>query len=186
VSFRGTGQGSGIPKVKLQGNITINNQAYAKGDEIPWYKVYPFFLLHMLVFGGSGFLMAYGQHRPPVLFLYLHGGLAVTVYTAFYLVIFGRDEVRWMFINAALGLLGLYSQIGWLLSFFGKKIGDYPVSVHVIPFLYFVLYTFLLRHAVTDLAQSREDPARRKLVDNAYIVLSVAFYLFSYWWENFR
>ncbi len=108
----------------------------------------------MLVFGTSGFVMAYAKNPPPVAFLFLHGGLAVSVYTAFYLNIFGRDEVKWMFINAGLGLLGIYSQIGWLLSRFGRRISDYPLYVHVIPFLYFVLYTFLLRHAVLDITQS--------------------------------
>ncbi len=172
--------------MKLQGSISINNQTYAAGSEIPWYKVYPFFLFHMLIFGGSGFLMAYGSSRPPVLFLYLHGGLAITVYTIFYLSFFGRDEVKWMFINASLGLLGIYSQIGWLLSFFGKKIGDYPFYVHVIPFLYFVLYTFLLRHAVMDITQSRDDPVRKKRSENYYIAISVAVYVISYFLEKQR
>jgi len=170
--------------MKLQGKISINNKTYTKGDDIPWYKVYPFFLVHMLLFGGSGFLMAYASSRPPVLFLYLHGGVAISIYTVFYLTIFGRDEVKWMFINAFLGLLGIYSQIGWLLSFFGKRISDYPFYVHVIPFLYFVLYTFLIRHAVMDITQSREDPKKRKLVENCYIAISVAVYMISYYLER--
>ena len=172
--------------MKLSGDITINHQLYAKGTEIPWYKVYPFFLVHMLVFGGSGFLMAYSKNHPPVLFLYAHGGIAITVYTIFYLAIFGRDEVKWMFINAGLGLLGIYSQIGWLLSFFGKTAGDYPVYVHVIPFLYFVLYTFLLRHAVMDLTRSREEPGKKRRTGYGYIGLSVAVYLISYYFETRR
>lgn len=172
--------------MKLQGDITINNRTYAKGTEVPWYKIYPFFLFHMLIFGGSGFFMAYAVHHPPVLFLYLHGGIAIGIYTLFYLSIFGRDEVKWMFINAVLGLLGIYSQIGWLLSLFGKKIGDYPFYVHVIPFLYFVLYTFLLRHAVMDLTQSREDPEKKKFVENAYIAISVAVYVLTYYFETRR
>jgi len=165
----------------LQGAITINGQTYAKGTEVPWHKVYPFFLVHMLVFGGSGFFMAYSKSHPPVIFLYLHGGLAVTIYAVLYLVVFGRDEVKWMFINAMLGLLGIYTQIGWLLSLFGKRISDYPLSVDVIPFLYFVLYTFLLRHAVLDLTQSRENPKRKKLIEYCYIALSVAVYATSYY-----
>jgi hypothetical protein len=172
--------------MKLQGDITINNKTYTKGTEVPWYTIYPFFLVHMLAFGGSGFFMAYGTRHPSVVFLYLHGGFAITVYTVFYLTIFGRDEVKWMFINAVLGILGLYSQIGWLLSFFGKRIQDYPFYVHVIPFLYFVLYTFLLRHAVVDITQSREDPKRRKLIENGYIALSVAVYLISCYLESRR
>jgi hypothetical protein len=170
--------------MKLQGEIRIGGQTYAKGTDVPWYKVYPFFLVHMLLFGGSGFLMAYGKSHPPVLFLYLHGGLAISIYTVFYLAIFGRDEVKWMFINAFLGLLGIASQIGWLLSFFGKRIGDYPFYVHVIPFLYFVLYTFLIRHAVLDITQSREDPTKNKLTGSCYIAVSVAVYAVSYYLER--
>jgi hypothetical protein len=172
--------------MKLHGSVTINGKTYTEGAEIAWYKVYPFFLVHMLVFGGSGFYMAYADKRPPVFFLYLHGGFAVTLYTIFYLTIFGRDEVRWMFINALLGLLGIYSQIGWLLSLFGKKIGDYPPYVHVIPFLYFVLYTFLLWQAAVDITRSREDPKRMNRLENAYIAVSVAVYLVAYLLEMRR
>src|SRR5690606_38874186 len=106
--------------------MTINGVLHKKGSTLAWYKVYPFFLVHMLAFGGSGFLMAYGESRPPVFFLYLHGGFAILIYTLFYLSFFGRDEVKWMFINALLGLFGIYAQIGWILGLFGKDIGDYP------------------------------------------------------------
>ncbi|MBI2437782.1 MAG: hypothetical protein HYV36_03080 [Lentisphaerae bacterium] len=170
--------------MKLYGDISINNQTYTAGTDIPWYKIYPFFLVHMLMFGGSGFFMAYADRHPPVLFLYLHGGFAIVIYTFFYLTIFGRDEVKWMFINAGLGLLGIYSQIEWLLSLFGRKVGDYPVYVHVIPFLYFVLYTFLIRHAVLDILQAREDDTRKKKVEYVYIAMSVAVYVISYFLER--
>jgi hypothetical protein len=101
--------------MKLRADMTINGQTYARGTDVPWSKVYPFFLLHMLIFGGSGFFMAYATSHPPVPFLYLHGGFAIAIYTVFYLVMFGRDEVKWMFINAGLGLLGIYAQIDWRL-----------------------------------------------------------------------
>jgi len=166
--------------MKLQGNITINGRSYRAGHEIRWYTVYPFFLAHMLMFGGSGFVMAYGEQHPGVAFLYMHGGIAIFVYTIFYLNIFGRDKVKWMFINAALGLLGIYTQIGWILSLFHKNIGDYPLRVHVIPFLYFVLYTFLLRQAVLDITRSRENAARRRHVERGYATLLTVGYLVSY------
>jgi hypothetical protein len=41
----------------------------------PKWFVYPFFLLHMAMFGYSGFLMAYGDSGPPFLFMLLHGGI---------------------------------------------------------------------------------------------------------------
>ncbi len=173
-----------VVAMKLLFDIRINSRRYAKGTELPWYKIYPFFLVHMLMFGVSGFLMAYSDRRRPVAFLYAHGGFAIMVYTVFYLSFFGRDEVKWMFINAGLGLLGIYSQIDWLLSLFGKRISDYPFYVHVIPFLYFVLYTFLIRQAVMDITRSRDDPIRRKRVENAYIVFSVAIYAISYYLER--
>jgi hypothetical protein len=82
--------------------------------------------------------------------------------------------------------VGIYSQIGWLLSLFGKRIADYPFYVHVIPFLYFVLYTFLVRHAVLDITQAREDPKKGKLVGYCYIAASIAFYLVTYYLERRR
>jgi hypothetical protein len=159
--------------MKLHGDITINGKTHAKGSNVPWTMIYPFFMLHMLMFGASGFFMAYGAKDVSVFFLYAHGGFAIFVYAMFYLATFGRDEVKWMFINAGLGLLGIYTQVDWLLSLFGKKIGDYPWYVNVIPFLYFILYTFLIRHAFMDIMGGREDAGRRKRVDITYIVVSV-------------
>ncbi len=170
--------------MKLHAGLTVNGRKYAKGSEVPWYTIYPFFLVHMLVFGGSGFLIAYSAEHPPLGFLYLHGGIAIAVYTAFYLVMFGVDEVKWMFINAGLGVLGIYGQMGWLLSRFGKRIGDFAWFVNVIPFLYFVLYTFLLRHALLDLTGSREDEGRKQKVEVAYIVLSVVISLLFYYLDH--
>jgi len=45
---------------------------------------------------------------------------------------------------AALGLFGIYAQIGWILELFGKDIGDYPWYRHITPFLYYVLVSLLL------------------------------------------
>lgn len=162
--------------MELQGSITINGKKYNKGDTIPWTSVYPFFLLHMGMFGGSGFFMAYADDGPPLFFLYLHGGFACLIYLLFYVTMFGVDRVRWMFINAALGLFGIYAQIDWILSFFGKHARDYSVFVHFIPFFYYVLYTFLLHQMVLDIFKARSDEQRRRRIDLAYIVVSVLVY----------
>ena len=145
-----------------------------------WF-VYPFFGVHMLMFGLSGFVMAYASDGPDLGFLYMHGGFAIVVYVIFYLVIFGRDAVAWMLINAALGLVGIYAQVGWILERFGKRVADYPWQVHVIPFLYYVLYTFLLRQFLIDITRSRDNPRRRSLVDTAYVLVSVAVYGLLLW-----
>lgn len=164
--------------MKLHGDIKINGKQYSKGDEGPM-SLYFFFLLHMLMFGFSGFLMAYDDGLSAGLFLYLHGGFAIIAYTFFYVQIFGREEVKWMFINAALGILGIYTQIDWILSFFGKSADQYPFYIHLIPALYFILYTFLVRQVVLDLFDGRDDAARRKKVEYAYVTISTATYLFA-------
>jgi hypothetical protein len=142
--------------------------------------IYLFFAIHMLAFGSSGFAIAYFSDKPDVTFLYLHGGFAIFIYLIFYLVIFGLDKVKWMFINAGLGILGIYSQIDWFLSLWGKRVNDFEPIVHVIPFLYFILYTFLLHQAVLDFTNSRKNEGRRRIVEFAYVTISVVIYGGSY------
>jgi hypothetical protein len=162
--------------MKIHSDISVGKKKYRKGDELPARAIYPFFLLHMGMFGGSGFLMAYSSSGPDITFLYLHGGFAILIYLLFYLTIFGRDAVKWMFINAGLGLFGIYAQIDWILSWFGKQAGDYSVARHAIPFLYYVLYTFLLYQMVLDLTRARDNPEKRRRVEFAYVVISLLVY----------
>lgn len=166
--------------MKLRTSLTINGKYHSKGTEIPWYKIYPFFLIHMLAFGGSGFFLAYGLHRPEVGLLFVHGGFAILVYLVFYISFFGMDSVKWMLINAGLGLYGIYVEISWILAFFGKKVGDYPWYVHIVPFGYYILYTFLLRQAVLDISGARENEQRRKWIEQAYIWGSLIIYSLMY------
>jgi hypothetical protein len=163
--------------MKLHGDISINGKAYPAGSRVPGKFIYPFFLLHMGMFGLSGFFMAYAADDVPLHFLFLHGGIAIGVYLVFYLAIFGRDEVRWMLVNAGLGLFGIYTEIGWLLSLFGKSPGDFHWTRHVVPFGYYVLYTFLLRQLLLDAFGAREDESRRRRVETAYVVGSLMMYL---------
>lgn len=162
--------------MKLRSGLTINNKFYPKGSHISWFMIYPFFMVHMLMFGGSGFFLAYGDDTD-VFFLYMHGGIAIFVYIIFYFAIFGIDQVRWMFTNAGLGFLGIYSEIDWILSWFNKHVEDFPWYVHVIPFLYYILYTFLLRQALIDITGSRNNADRMKVINYLYVTVSLVFYL---------
>ncbi len=166
--------------VKLRGALQIGGESYPAGAQVSWGKIYPFFFVHMLMFGASGFLIAYADKPPEVFFLYMHGGFAIFVYLIFYLVIFGLDEIKWMFINAALGLFGIVAQIDWILGWFDKTVDDFAWYVHVIPFLYYIMYTFLLRQALIDGLGVREQE-RESQVNGMYVVVSVvaysAFYL---------
>ena len=155
--------------------IQINGKPVQSMAQLKLF-IYPFFGFHMLMFGLSGFLMAYSTNGTPVGFMYIHGGIAILVYTVFYITIFGRDEIKWMAINAAIGVLGIYAQIGWILARFGKHIDDYAWYMHVTPFVYYVLYTFLLRQLLLDVTGSRDKPSRRTLVNNVYVVVSLLVY----------
>lgn len=161
---------------KLHGEIKIGDRVYRRGEAVPWKFIYPFFLVHMLMFGASGFFMAYNDKPAPVGFLYAHGGIAIVVYMAFYFAIFGREEVKWMLINAALGVWGISGEMDWLLSSFGKTLSSYPLHVHVIPFLYYVLYTFLLRQALLHWTGAREDEGRARVVNRGYVAVSLLVY----------
>ena len=143
--------------------------------------IYPFFGAHMLMFGLSGFVLAYMEGGGDLGALYMHGGIAIFVYIIFYVVIFGRGAVAWMLINAGLGILGIYAQIGWILERFGKRIEDYSWQVHLVPFLYYVLYTFLLHQFLLDVTRSRDNPRRRAMTDAAYVVASLVVYGTMLW-----
>lgn len=166
--------------MKVHSEISINGKKYPKGSPLAWYMVYPFFLVHMLAFGLSGFFMAYSSDGPDVGFLYMHGGFAIFVYVIFYFALFGVDQVKWMFINAALGLFGIYAQINLILSVFGKRAEQFPWHVHVVPFLYYVLYTFLLYQMVLDVSGARRNETRKKIVEGFYVVGSLGVYTLIY------
>lgn len=166
--------------MKLHAPMTINGRRYAAGDDAPMGMIYVFFLLHMGMFGLSGFLMAYSGQGVPPSGLYAHGGIAITVYLVFYLAIFGADRVQWMFINAAIGLFGIWTEIDWLLGLFGKHAADYSWKVHLIPFTYYILYTFLIWQMVLDVTKARGDASREKAVKAGYVVVSLLVYG-SFW-----
>ena len=66
------------------------------------------------------------------------------------------------------------------LSLFGKHIGDYPLRYQVIPFLYFIFYTFLIRHAILDLFNAHSNESKRKKVEFGYVAMSLAVSAGSY------
>jgi len=143
--------------------------------EFPKKFVYPFFLFHMAMFGLSGFIIAYATSAP-TFFLWMHGGIAIFVYLIFYLIIFGLDAVKWMFINAALGLLGIMSQVDWVLELFNKDLSDFHWTRHITPLMYYVLYTFLIRNLLIDYFKARDDDVKLARINNLYVWGSVLIY----------
>ena len=161
--------------MRIKRDLKINGKLYKAGENVPALSVFPFFLIHMLVFGGSGFLMAYFSDVE-ILFLYAHGGIAIIVYLAFYVAIFGLDAVKWMFMNAAIGIFGIYAELKFVLKHFNKNISDFPWFVHLVPFTYYVLYTFLIYQTVLSIFAADEKPQNKKYVEAAYVSISLLTY----------
>ncbi len=138
--------------------------------------IYGFFLFHMFVFGSAGFFMSYGQN-PDLGFNFLFSGFAIFVYIIFYLIFFGLDEIWWLFINSALGILGILAQLDWMLALFGADMTNYPVQAHIIPAIYYVLYTFLLRRAVLHIFRAEEGSRRKRIIEGIYVAGSLLVYI---------
>lgn len=139
------------------------------------------YLVHLSFFAFGGFIFAYLEGPPNMYVLYGGLGIVIAVYIYwFYRDIFGREEVHWMFINAALGLFGIYAQIDWILSWFDKSASDYPLQVHVIPFMFYVLYTFLLYHFVTSFGGPGEKQGNSRAGQVKYVVWSIVIYTAIY------
>ena len=139
---------------------------------------YLFFLVHMAIFGIGCLYMSYSDGGKSSINALLFSIFPLYVYIKFYLVLFGLDDIRWLFINSALGFFGIFAQLDFILYLFDATVDDYPGYVHIAPFIYFILYTFLIRHALLDLIASRFDKNKQRLIENTYIATSIIFYTF--------
>ena len=164
------------PKSNIQPAIEHEKYGGTKGRVI----MFAFFLFHMLGFGTMGFLAVYFDPQPSISLIWALGILSIFPYVVAYLDIFGRDAVKWMFINAILGIFGIYSELRVVLRYFDKAIEDYAWYLHFIPFAYYVLYTFLLYQLVLFIFRVDLHPERKKNVETGYIVFSLLIYLGIY------
>jgi len=145
-------------------------------DRRAWYFIYAFFLVHMLAFGSAGFFMSYGTN-PDLGFNYLFSGFAIFVYLIFYLAFFGLDAIGWLFMNSVLGILGIMAQLDWVLRLFGTNIDRYPFQAHIIPAIYYVLYTFLLRRAILHIFHAEAGTRKKTIIESVYVAGSLLVYV---------
>lgn len=139
---------------------------------------YLFFLVHMAIFGIGCLYLSYSDGGKNSINALLFSILPIYVYVKFYIALFDLDDIRWLFINSALGFFGIFAQLDFILSLFDATVDDYRGYVHIAPFTYFILYTFLIRHALLDFIASRFDKNKQRLIENAYIAISIIFYTF--------
>ncbi|MFZ2151459.1 MAG: hypothetical protein WAU85_05440 [Candidatus Absconditicoccaceae bacterium] len=72
----------------------------------------------------------------------------------FYFLAFGRDKIKRMFITSLIGISSIYSQLSNILKYFDKNINEFSWIYHIIPGIYFILFSFLLRRALVDICRS--------------------------------
>ena len=173
--------------------IVVQTAESGKGKKVLIF-IYLFFIAHMGVFGTATFFLTYGEQN--IEFATMFGGFAVFVYAIFYLVIFGFDELKWLFINSLLGVLGIY---GWLEElahyFLPNAVGgeafvntiytkytsfsQFPIAWHLLPGTFFIMYEFLLRNFLIDLFGARKKTERKRSVGILFILISIIQFLIS-------
>lgn len=154
-----------------------------------WTRIWSYTLLYSFFFGILGFCawgsfnLAYGSPDTPWqvhIISNIHGLAFSSGILAFYYVMFGLDEIKWMFINAGIGIFGIYSELTIILKKLDKNIADYSLFAHAMPFTYYVMITFLIYRTVISFSGAEDNPARKKIVEIAYIGISLAIYLFIF------
>ena len=173
--------------------IVAKTAESGKGKKVLIF-IYLFFIAHMGIFGTTTFFLTYGEQN--IEFAVMFGGIAVFVYAIFYMVIFGFDELKWLFINSLLGILSIY---GWLeelayhflpspgadKSSFGGihekyiSFSQFPIAWHLLPGAFFIMYEFLLRNFLIDLLGARKKTERKRSVGILFIIISITQFLIS-------
>lgn len=166
--------------MKIYRTFDFGDDVFYKGQEVAWYNIYP----SMVITFGVWFFVTIGiayNSEEPIPMVYYFGGSWAVLFSYFSFCMFGPEALKWLFINIALGSIGVFVQIGWYLAYFGKSFSDYPFGIHAIIALLYILGAFLIRNLFIDMVKAREIKSRQKIADNLYIYLvlliDVVFYL---------
>ena len=166
--------------MKIHGSINIFDKEYNKGDDVPWYYIYPALYLLIVFFGVGSIWLAYGEVLKSEEGLLFFRVLLLSIFAVSYYIIFGIDEFKWIFINIFLGTVGILGEYEVIGYFFGLDISEYSLSINIFPFLFYVLFIFLLRQTFIDIAGARENPKRKKYVEIGFILVFICVYVFYF------
>jgi hypothetical protein len=142
---------------------------------------YIFFLFHSWIFAISWFMIFYTGQMP--LFGFLHWWIAIFVYLSLYSAVFWKEEIRNMLIGALIWALQIYSWLELIWSslinetWYYKTFASMPLYYHIVPGLYFIMYTFLLKNAMIDLIWARNNPERSNIANWTFYIISLLFFL---------
>ena len=167
--------------MKLKTDIGIGHKTYRKGSHLPWFRVYGLFLFTIAAIFWVVFDIIYLQRDSDLGFVLFFGLFIPALYLLAYRSIFGITEVRWLIINSAIGIIGIITELDWVLSYlYDKNLSDFPIYYHIIPCAHYILLTFVLRQAVIDTFNSRDNKARRKYVNLGFVLVTLTVYITFY------
>ncbi len=162
--------------LRLKYDIRYGKDFHPAGTRLSPLIVYPTIFLQTCLFGAFCFGFAYAGKWPNMGGLVIIGGFGIMFFALFYGAVFGLAEMGWMFVNGAIGVLGILSQINVVLSWFGKSADDFGFDAHLFPVIYWIMASFVLWQLVLDLTGSREDAARRWWANLAFSLGSLTLY----------
>ncbi|MFZ2718309.1 MAG: hypothetical protein WAZ12_00735 [Candidatus Absconditicoccaceae bacterium] len=139
-------------KDNLRDIVEQVNKLHRKNNYITSYKFYILISILIIIFSSLGFYLTYFENK--LIISYIMSSLYILFFLMFYFLAFGRDKIKRMFITSLIGISSIYSQLSNILKYFDKNINEFSWIYHIIPGIYFILFSFLLRRALVDICRS--------------------------------
>lgn len=139
-------------KDNLRDIVEQVNKLHRKNNYITSYKFYILISILIIIFSSLWFYLTYFENK--LIISYIMSSLYILFFLMFYFLAFGRDKIKRMFITSLIGISSIYSQLSNILKYFDKNINEFSWIYHIIPGIYFILFSFLLRRALVDICRS--------------------------------
>lgn len=154
-------------------------KSFIKGND-PWF-IYIFLVLHGAVFTSVSFYLIYWADKSEdPYFGYIWGGIGAIVYSIIYFGLFAKEKLLWAFINGTIAFFQILS-IRKSNSFF-EELESLPWYTHIVPIIYFVLYTFLLRHICLKISSAISPKFGIKIGNTGFVLINIGVW---YWIQTF-
>ena len=150
--------------------------------KFPIWFFFPFFIAHAVLFGLVVLLFAYAQYSSAMglVILFIWGFLGVLCYLMVYSALFGLDSFKWIVSNTALALFGFSAELHLLIDWFNVETANIAWYRNMLPYAYYVMYTFWFRQLVLAAFGAREDTSKGERVSNYFLVVCLLIYLLMY------
>lgn len=133
----------------------MSNQIKPLSEQSRWDQIvtFLFFLIHTLWFAAWTFVITYEWRWDSLSGSFMFWWFAVFVYLIFYVKILPKETLKSLFIWYILWLLQTYAWLEVIVPVFMnhsvyKSFSDIPLYYHIIPSIFFIMLTFLLKNLI--------------------------------------